>query len=264
MILSMSDVIAMVSLLIAIIAVITSFISERTARKLSTSDYESSENVKIDTARLLATLRSIMLKASIYSQKNKDMRDDSSYADYVDLSYEKDVIQEFLTSSTALAYQYFVSKKSKEAGDNPEIWRTFSLQLASIIHTSNPYVAGNIAGKVELMLSTISEREMEEMTKVIGDLIGAVKFMTEDREGNLIPRVFVESQKETEPTQFPRFLDYLIDNGIDDPDVRLFWGVTSDNIEVVENAIDSSAKLDITAGEIINRYKTQWDEFNKQ
>jgi len=167
-----SDVIALVSAVFALLALFVSIYTALVTERVATSGFQSAEMVKSDTASLMAALRGIMVKGALYSQLDKTTRDDSKSSGYVDIAPEKTVIQGFIDSPTALAYYAYAADRSKEAreqGDKPEAWRTFFLSLTDVLRTDNPYSAAKKAGELEKMFDAVSDRDLTEISSNLED-----------------------------------------------------------------------------------------------
>jgi hypothetical protein len=191
-----SDITALVSAAIAVLALFISIYAAYVTQRVATSGFQSAERVKSDTASLLAALRGIMIKSALYTQTDPKTRDDDQRADFIDIRPEKAAIQSFLNSSTALAYYDFVARKSKaakEAGKKGEEWRVFFLALATLLHTGNTYGAGLQAAKIEKMFDTVSEEDIEEMSSGLEDLGGSIKRISQDRQNDPLLYVLVDN-----------------------------------------------------------------------
>nr|VFJ55827.1 MAG: hypothetical protein BECKFW1821B_GA0114236_102420 [Candidatus Kentron sp. FW]VFJ58629.1 MAG: hypothetical protein BECKFW1821A_GA0114235_108410 [Candidatus Kentron sp. FW]VFJ76089.1 MAG: hypothetical protein BECKFW1821C_GA0114237_10983 [Candidatus Kentron sp. FW] len=64
------------------------------------------------------------------------------------------------------------------------------------------------------------------------------------------------SDKQTDPDRiiFPCLIKALFDSGEKDPNVRLFWGVLSDDVEMVKKALDEGADVNGTDKALIKRH----------
>lgn len=113
MTLGTSDIIALVSAVVAVVALFVSLYAARVTRRVATSGFQSAERVKSDTANLLAALRGIMIKAALCTQDDPKTRDNKQRADCIDIRPEKAAIQSFLGSSTAIAYYDFAAKRAR-------------------------------------------------------------------------------------------------------------------------------------------------------
>ena len=112
---SFSDIVAIVSAGIALLALFIGLYASFVAQRVATSDFQAVELVKSETAQLISVLRSLVMKGVVWSQQDKERRDDPNFESYVDTKPERKLIETFQHSSTALAYYTFVAKKSKEA-----------------------------------------------------------------------------------------------------------------------------------------------------
>lgn len=129
------DIVAVLSAAFSGMALVVSVGAAYLARQVTTGDFQAVEKVKTDTAKLIATLRATILKGVMYTQQERTQRDDPSWAEFISTEAERKAIEEFMLSSTALAYHSLVAKKSKAARDanvQGEEWRVFFLVLGDL------------------------------------------------------------------------------------------------------------------------------------
>ncbi len=260
--LHVSDVIALASVLVAVVALAMSVYTTYITRHIATTGFQSAERVKSDTAVLLAALRGIMIKSALYTQQNPVIRNDRSRDDFIDISPEKAILQGFLNSSTAVAYYDLVAMKSRsavEAGKQGEPWRVFFLYLATLLYTANTYAAGKWAARVEKMMDSLSEDDIKTMSNRLENLTGSIKRIAAHRKDDVLLHVLVDSKDEHQ--DFEAFIQFLHAKGIHDPDVDLFRSIISGDAKVREDALKKGARLSVTDTEIITRYKEEWKQF---
>jgi hypothetical protein len=260
-----SDLIALASAGVAFIALLIGIYAASVTQRVATSGFQSAERVKSDTAILLAALRSFMVKAALYSQQDPKLRNDKNFASYIDVQPERTIIQSFLNSPTAIAYYSFVTRKSKEAteaGRKGEEWRVFFLYIGQLTFDTNVYNAGKAAAKIERMLEKLSNDDLEEMSSSLEDLIGSIKTTIRDRKYDPLLEAFVGAKSDTDDSEaIQRFISYLRNQRLKDPDVDLLWAAGSGDAVVLKDALKRGAKVDVTTGEIISRYKEKWETF---
>jgi hypothetical protein len=263
---SVSDIIAMTSAGISIIALFIGLYAALVAQKVATSDFQAVEQVKLDTAKLIAVLRSFMVKGVVYTQQDKARRDSPNFENFVDISPERKAIEEFMHSSTALAYYSFVAKKSKvarEEGLKSETWRVFFLLLGELLQTANPWAAATGAAKLEKQFDQIGEPEFREISRYLNDLPKAIALLFSERENDVITYVLVE--RDHEPVGEAEFMDFVRflrrDKGLSDPDLDAFWAAYSGDVELLERAHERGANLQIRSGALVERYKEFVPEF---
>jgi hypothetical protein len=265
MVIKPSDVIALVSAAIAALALMLSLYATYVTQRVATSGFQSAERVKLDTAQLLSALRGVMIKSALYSQQDPRTRHDPQSPDYIDIRPEKAAIQSFLDSSTAIAYYDFVagrSRKATDAGKAGEEWRLFFLNIAQLLHTGNTYNAGLLAGRIEKMFDTVSDDDLEQMSSGLEDLSAAVKRILQDRPHDPLLSVLVDAKSQERDSQdFEGFVRYLRKQGVQDPDVDLFWSAMHGDPSLAEDALKRGAKVHTTDQELIARHKALWDAF---
>jgi hypothetical protein len=195
----------------------------------------------------------------LYSQQDKSRRDDATAPEYIDIRPEKTALQAFLNSPTAVAYYVFVAEKSRqasEAGRKEEVWRTFFLRLGQLLNTANQYEAAQQAAQLEKMFDTITDKDIEEMSDSLEDLVSSIKSMMKARPYDPIFNVLVDRPGE-QPFDFPKFVKYLREHGVQDPDVDLASSVISGDVNLTKDAFSRGAKVSVTGSDIIARYPEQ-------
>jgi hypothetical protein len=258
-----SDLIAIVSAVLAVLALFIGIYAAVVTQRVATSGFQSAEKVKSDTANLLAAFRGIMIKAALYSQQDPKTRDDEKRSGYIDNRPEKSAIQTFLNSPTAIAYYAFIadrSRKARETGKEGEDWRLFFLLLVQLLHNDNTYSAGLLAGKIEKMFDGVSDDDLEMMSSGLEDLVGSIKRIARERQNDVLISVFVDRKKSV--PDFKSFVAFIREQGIKDPEVDLFWAAMSGEGKLAEDALKQGAKVNVTEAEIIKRYKELWEKFS--
>jgi hypothetical protein len=266
MILGTSDIIALVSAVVAVVALFVSLYAAHVTRQVATSGFQSAERVKLDTVSLLTALRGIMIKAALYTQQDPGTRSDDKRADYIDIRPEKSAIQSFMASSTAIAYYDFAarrSKKARESGKKNEDWRVFFLMIVKLLSTDDTHSAGIQAAKLEKMFDTVSKKDIEEMSRGLEDLGGLIKKVSLEREEDSLLYLFVDNPGKKE-VSFEDFVAFLRAQGIKDPDVDLFWSVFKGDLNLAQEALKRGAKVNATDSEIKSRYETMWEKFSAE
>jgi hypothetical protein len=265
---SFSDIVALVSAGISVLALFIGLYAAFVAQKVATSDFQAVEQVKLDTAKLIAVLRSLMVKGVVYTQQDKARRDSRDFESFVDISPERKAIEEFMHSSTALAYYSFVAKKSKVArneGHNREDWRVFFLLLGELLQTANPWAAAMGAAKLERQFDRIGEPELREISQYLNDLPRAIALLFSERENDVITYVLVE--RDEGPISEADFMDFVKflreEKSVQDYDLDTFWAAFTGDVELLERAHEGGADLQIRSGTLIDRYKEFVPEFKR-
>ena len=179
-----------VQFLISIVALLVSIVTAGYAalvnRQLSSSDYVSSERVKSDTASLIATVRSIAIKAFDSAWKQKKSADtDREQQDTLDIVHEQQAINAFLNSSTAFAYWAWTAQKSEQAGEgNSEPWRLLFHRLSQLSNSRDPQECVRTAVGVERLFDNLEERDLELIKNNNASLVRAIANTRAGREGN--------------------------------------------------------------------------------
>lgn len=263
-----SDGVAIISAVISLLALFVSFHASFIAQRVATSDFQAVEKVKSDTAQLIAALRALMIKGAVYSQQEPSRRDNPEYERWVDTNPERVALENFMHSSTALAYYSYVAKKSKaarNAGIKSEQWRTFFLQLAELRLESNPWVSAKAAAKLEILFDGIGKKEINEIAGNLTDLPRAISVLFSEREHDVLTHVMVKTDEE--PINEDNFIDFVRflreSKNIDDPELDLFWAASSGDLELLKSAQAKGVNLNIRSGVLIRRYTRYIPEFKQ-
>ena len=138
--------------------------------------------------------------------------------------------------------------------------------LVQLLHTDNTYQGGVLAARIEKMFDTVSDEDIEQMSSGIENLVGVVRKILEDRVHDPLLFVLVDMQEADRPTrgEFESFVAFLRDQGVTDSEVDLFWSVIKEDKSLAEGALQPGAKLDVTEGAIISRYKGLWEKFKTE
>ncbi len=252
-----------VSFTVALVALGNSILAFRLSRRVSTSDFQATQKVKLDTTALIAALRGIMVKGAVYSQQDSAQRKKRDYARYVDLAAEKKVVQDFLCSPTAIAYYSYLSDKSKKAAESGEEWRTFFLQAAELLSEDNQYAAAKKAARLEKLFHPIEPNDFVGISRYLQDLGAALKRLFDNiPQDTLIAALMGASEPEVQGDAFRDFIIFLKqEKKIVDPDVDLFYGVFLNDTDVINDAVARGANVQTVDSEITARYKQLFDEF---
>ena len=249
-----------ISVSAVIISIATALYSGFLSKRISSSDYKATEEVKSDTARLLSALRSLMHKGALLSSTSK----------HIDISPEKTVISEFLNSQTGFAYYSWVDEKSSKAeaeGRKGESWRVFFLYLVEISNSDNAYWAARRAADVELLFDQLTENDITKIAEFNSDLIKAIAKNSKNREGNVVIKALVESQrersKENSSEKFEAKLNYLKSLGIEDPNIEMFLATISGDVSVLDAALKAGADPSITDRALLTKYADELKNYHE-
>ena len=242
-----------------------SYYSIRRSNQLAGSGFRAAESVKSDTAQLVAAIQGIIYKAAVWSQQDKAQRNSKDHAGYVDIKPEKASIQEFLNSATALAYYIHADKKSMQAKERTEEWRTFFLKVVELVSAENPWSAGAIAVDLEKQLAGLSDADISEMSKSLENLPDAINKLHDFNQQDIVVQTItsvVEERAPSDPKEFERFVKFLRDQGVKDPDVDLFWATFRNDTTLLQNALGAGANPRVTDRQVVSRYKDMWTQFD--
>jgi len=227
--------------------------------RVESSDFRAEERVKEDVARLLASLRSIYLKAAWLTQQRD--QGDSRHASL--FNGERQVLQEFLNSTTAPAFYALEGRISAEKGSRPEEWRVFSLYVIDILCSPMPAAYQLIARRAvraEHLLTQLRREDVAAMSADVSDLSRAIEEFARNRSETTLARAAYEvfggeDDEEATSRSAMESLKELKDQGIEDPDIDLFLGVDANDLASVQKAVDAGANVNVTMEELLSRYK---------
>ncbi len=241
------------------ISVVAALYAAQVSREVSSSDYASSELVKLETAKLLASLRSIATKGT-QAWSGED----------VDLTYERQSINEFINSPTAFAYYAWVGLKSDQASKCvSEEWRLLFQHLSEMSYSKDPQQYVWLAVKVEALFDSLGEGDLKIIVEFNSDLINGIANAKQGRAGAPILDGLHGMQQERKAQEdedhklaMPR-LACLKDLGVVDPDVDLHLSMLKQDINGIKVALKRGAKVNSSIPEVLVRYEAQLANFDQ-
>jgi len=242
-------------LIISVIAIVISTGSAiytiKTNLTLSSSDYRLSEQVKADTASLVATLRSLMTKSTW-----------AMLGDQMDIDFEKERINEFVNSPTGFAYYRWAAEKDQEAGEGvPEPWRIFFQTLSKLTnHEDNPEAVHGLASRLEKVLASLRKEDLETIKNYYADLTKMIAGIRDSQQGNVFVHLAQENQengaKDPDQTEIVRKLNFLKnEREVSDPTLELFLAVYEGNLEAAKMTLDNGADMNLPIGKLLSKYE---------
>ena len=239
---------ALVSGIIAIIIV----------TKVSSSDYKAEQDLKADTARLLASLRSIMTKGAVRSLKPPGAKKSP------DFKQELKVVNDFLSSTTAFAYWSWEGYKSKGKEGQPEPWRHFFLYLIDILDSDDNYrKMMDCAVAIEELLTSLSKHDIRSIGRYISDIEEAVGDFKESRQHSILIKAITEIYNEHRGPKmnYRKFL-HLKDKDIKDPNIDMFLALFKSDVSALEAALEAGADWSMTSTQLFDKYRNELEDFN--
>jgi hypothetical protein len=238
-----------------IFALVTGIIAIILTARLASSDHAAEEQVKADIAKLLAALRSILVKGAV--------------KDRVDLAHERQQVNEFMSSTTAFALWSWVGFRSREAGEAPEEWRTFFLMLVDVlgVEDTNPRAVMGRVVAIERLFTGLSDDDVNRISRFVSDLAGAVGDFDESRESDPLLKAMHEIYGEAPNRQdvVRAKLLHIKAKGVQDPDLDLFLAVSSkkspESLASAKRAVDAGADLSVTDEELLARHADKLVDF---
>lgn len=258
---------SLISIVLSILALTFSGFAIYSNRQLASSGYRASEQVKLDIARMISVLRSLMVKGALYSQQDPSRRNEPSFTDYIEITSELKAVQDLMLSPTALAFHALAARKSKaarERGDESEVWRVFALQLAVLQRASTPSEAATLAAEIEQMLEGLSDEEFSNLSDSLSDLPRTARNLFAERQHDVIAAASVDMQRERarRAPNFFEFVDLLrTEKGVKDPDLDMFWASHTGDVKLLEAALAAGAKVHTTQSDLVRRYLDEYSSF---
>lgn len=252
----------MFQLTMSVIAIVVSvcgfYFTIQTKRTLSSSDYRLSQEVKSDTASLIATLRSVITKGS-YAKLGKP----------ADIDLEKKRIDEFLNSPTGLAYYSWAAVKSRNASKGAgEYWRTFFPHLSELTMSTDSHEIVWHASELEKMLVSLEKRDLETIINYNADLTKMIDSVGDSRDGNAFVLLAVEDNDVNDPNKTDkekiRMLNFLKnEKDVRDPTLDLFLAVYQEDLKGVQEALDNGAEINMPLYQLLSKYEVILKELDQ-
>ena len=208
--------------------------TNRTAKKLASKEHELAEGLKSDILELLAIFSSIRYKRKLQPHLPNDV------------SIENEIAA---LTKNRLSAGYIYLLNCIQDKDNRLM---YELRVQILLNSQKSIgTASDFAG---MLIKTLYN--LPNGVKLGKEITEIIKNMYEDEllKNEATPKI---------PNEFGRFVHYLIEKGVTDPNVRLFQGVFENNTEIVQKALDNGADTKCTDLMIIDRYRSDYDEFLK-
>lgn len=244
-----------------VISLATAFYAASVSREVSSSDYGASQRVKSETARLLASLRSMVIKGV----------DAAIFKEDADLSSERQSINEFINSPTAFAYYAWAGLKSDQAGKGvPEKWRLLFRHLSMLSHSDDPQEYVQLAARTERMFDSLEEKDLNVIVRFNSDLIYGIANAKQGRTGAPLLETIHEMIQE-DATQEGKYSEVTVrrlvflkeQKDIDDPDVDLVLATLQQDAQGVRAALERGGNMNLPFEKLFERYKDELAEFQE-
>lgn len=228
-----------VPILALIVSGVSFYLTNRMSKKVNRKDYEISENLKYELLKLIAALRALDAKAVISPHITSKM----------DYSQEIQVITNLRMSPGYLVFLHSINN------DEDRFWVDFNIQYLSV------------AGKTMSMqdIRRFSNRLLnllKDKTNLKGVLdLEVLELMQEFCEmKGTAPAYEEKTNEQNADNNFRNLIVYLVEQGNDDPDVYVWYGVLNNDTEILKKAIENGGSPNTTQMEIVNRYKAEFDK----
>jgi hypothetical protein len=231
-----------------VFAIILGIIAIIVATRVHSSDYKAEQDVKAQTAQLLACMRSIIVKALALSQKPVNATHPITF------TKEKEIINGFLSSTTAFAYWSWEGYRSEVAKyGEPEEWRRFFDYLVDILDSDDALASRNMlapAFAVENLLTGLRKADVKQISGYVSNLSGAFGTFRRSREELVRVKLFL-----------------LKNEGVNDPTIDLFLAVldpageSPESIKRVKAALDAGADVSMTDAALLAKYEAHLRNF---
>lgn len=122
----------------------------------------------------------------------------------------------------------------------------------------------NRAVRAEHLLTQLKSEDIRELSSDVSNLSQAVEEFASNRTETVLARAAYEvfggtvSQEDKSDPSMEQ-LKALKRQGVEDPDIDLFLAVNENDTEGARKALDAGAHVNVTIGEILNRYRDRLD-----
>jgi hypothetical protein len=172
------------------------------------------------------------------------------------------VIQEFLNSTTALAFNALEGRMSRQAGSRGDEWRVFPLYMVEILRSAMPgnyTLIAHRAVRVEHLITQLRREDIAALSADVSSLSQAIEQFANNRSETTLAKAAYEAFGGAEKLadSMSSEMDQLRElkcQGITDPDIELFLAVDGNDPDAVQKALDDGAQVNITIGQVLNRY----------
>lgn len=252
-----------ISLAVIALAVsgLAAWYAAKVSREVSSSDYISSERVKSETARLLASLRSMETKGFYAALLKED----------VNLTHERQCINEFINSSTGFAYYAWAELKSNQAGEGvSEKWRLLFSHLSRLTYLEDPQQYVPLAVDVEEIFDSLEKNDIKVIMGFNSDLVSGIANAKQGRHGDPLLGAIDDTLRQGQVQESGdrelairrlAFLKHEMD--VDDPDVDLALAVLEQDMQGAITALGRGADPSGSVDELLERYEDQRGGFEE-
>lgn len=233
------------------VSLVTGLYSFGLAERLASSDHRAAEQVKSDTARLLASLKSIADKLALASQ-----------GDSVEFSQERETMSEFINSPTSFAYRAWIRGKyravTREEREEKDLWdwKTWGNFFLHLSDLSSPRSTPTNYATMEVLnsLQTLTDKDLQDIRAYNVKLIRAIA--SDPVDGHILHAALYERWKKQKDREraAPRLLECLRDGGVEDPNIDMFIAVHQGDVPAARAAKGDGAVLNMGVLELLDRH----------
>ena len=254
--LNSTDVIAALALIVSTISLFSNYKTNKRSNEFSkkandltslvnSAEFELYKKLKYDTLSMLAKLKSLDALAEF----------SPNITGGIDYSREINIIKELQTSPLYPLLLYSIKDYEKR----------LRLETNLRILTTSKLSNDDVRGWIHLIVKTIeNDLDFKKFTNM--------DFMTLVKELCTMKCIFTtfnleewEKRNRSKGYEFQMFTNYLIEIcKVKDPDVIFYNAGLRGDTTIVEKAIGEGAKRDVTADQIIIRYKREYENFMAQ
>lgn len=217
-----------------IVSIVSLVVSIRNDKKLASKEHDLAEGLKSEILELLAIFSSIQYKRILMPHVPNDVL------------IEEELVA--LTKNRLTAGYVYLANCIEDKDDR----KMFEVRYQMILNNREDI---DIAARFSrLLLETLcKQRKDAGLGKEIPQII--MNMYEDENLKELNPQI---------PSEFERFVHFLIGKGITDPDVWLFHGIFEDNVNIVKKALDDGANTKCTDIVIKERYGELYEEFKNK
>ena len=237
-----------ISVIVSGLAIIMSsyfaFIANRTNKKVNQKDFEISENLKYDLLKLIATIRTMDFKAAI-----------SGHVPNISFATECESLNQLMISPSFLLMLQAIPEEERQMSE-------MYFHILSCCEKSNiPLII--IRRDCHYILDTLKDKvDFKGVLDI--SVIKAIHNLCEIE--SVVDSSYSKSHEtgNKQDSLFESFIDFLIEKGVKDEDVNVFHSIFHNDTDALKAALDNGGNPNVTQGDILKKYPTYLEDFNKQ
>ncbi len=220
------------------------YIANRTNKKVNEKDYELSENLKYDILRIIATIRTMDFKAAISGQIKG-----------ISYSEESKVLNQLMISPSFLLMLQATPMEERQM---------IELYFHILAGAGNSNIPADIIRRdchyiIDVFKDKVNFKGVLDIT-----IIKAIHNLCEIE--SVVDSSYEKAKATTDSKNgvFESFIQFLVEKGVGDEDVNVFYCLLTNDVEGLESALKRGGNPNVTQREILDRYPEYVNEFNNK